>query len=73
MQMAIKELPKKGLGRIETYTIPLVCASLEAKGELRSLSEVHDKMTEIAKLNESENLYSQKWLQTKIQRPHILC
>ena len=48
----------------------LVCECLEAEGELCSLSEVHDKMTEIAKLNESENVYSQKWLKTKLQQKY---
>ena len=48
----------------------LVCEWLEAEGELCSLSEVHDKMTEIAKLNESENVYSQKWLKTKLQQKY---
>ena len=43
---------------------------MEAEGELRSLSEVHDKMTEIAKLNESENVHSQKWLKTKLQQKY---
>ena len=47
----------------------LVCEWLEAEGELCSFPEVHDKMTEIAKSNESENIYSQKWL-TKLQQKY---
>ena len=54
----------------------LVCEWLEAEGELCSLSEVHDKMTEIATLNESDRkpifpeMVKNK-TPAKIQRPHI--